>query len=110
MYRAVVQNVVGCLEYDPETPVRQRHREFLQSSVLFKEVVPITDLGTRAKIHQTYRIGYLKVCPSKSHVGSVGDKSMQETTFYRSKYLAVWSQELTSNVNPSKYEHVVHNK
>ena len=55
------QGVMGCLEYDPEIPVRQRHRDFLKGSVLFKEVVPITDAATRAKIHQTYRMGYLKV-------------------------------------------------
>jgi len=57
------QDVVGALEYDPEIPVRQRHREFLQQSVVFKEVVPIGDPAVRAKIHQTYRMGYLKARP-----------------------------------------------
>ena len=32
----------------------------LRDSVVFKEVVPIQDATIRAKIHQTYRIGYLK--------------------------------------------------
>ena len=51
---------MGALEYDPELPQRQRHREFLQQNVVFKEVVPISDPAVRAKIHQTYRMGYLK--------------------------------------------------
>ncbi len=56
--------MVGCLEYDPEIPVRQRHRDYLERSVVFKEVVPISDPVIRNKIHQTYRLGYLKVQPS----------------------------------------------
>ena len=60
------QDVVGALEYDPEIPRRQRHREFLQQSVVFKEVVPIGDPAVRAKIHQTYRMGYLKARPRRS--------------------------------------------
>ncbi|KAK9823072.1 hypothetical protein WJX81_007297 [Elliptochloris bilobata] len=55
-----VMDVVGALEYDPELAGRQRHREFLRERVVFKEVVPITDAGLRAKIHQTYRLSYLK--------------------------------------------------
>ena len=46
--------------YDPELPERQRHRDFLRERVVFREVVPISDAAVRAKIHQTYRMGYLK--------------------------------------------------
>mmetsp|Transcript_33791 Transcript_33791/g.107306 ORF Transcript_33791/g.107306 Transcript_33791/m.107306 type:complete len:340 (+) Transcript_33791:201-1220(+) len=55
-----VMDVVGALEYDPELPERQAHRAFLRDSVVFKEVVPITDPLVLTRIHQTYRIGYLK--------------------------------------------------
>ena len=51
---------VGALEYDPELPARQRHREWLAERVVFKEVVPIADGALRAKIHQTYRLAYIK--------------------------------------------------
>lgn len=51
---------VGALEYDPDLPEQQRHREFLREKVVFKEVVPIADAALRAKIHQTYRLAYLK--------------------------------------------------
>ncbi len=51
---------MGALEHDPELPQQQRHREFLRDRVVFKEVVPIADPGLRAKIHQTYRLAYLK--------------------------------------------------
>ncbi|KAK9804713.1 hypothetical protein WJX72_001481 [[Myrmecia] bisecta] len=55
-----VMDVVGALEYDPELPEHQKHREFLRDHVVFKEVVPIADQAIRAKIHQTYRMGYVK--------------------------------------------------
>ncbi|KAK9907487.1 hypothetical protein WJX75_004578 [Coccomyxa subellipsoidea] len=55
-----VMDTVGALEYDPELPEQQRHRSFLRDRVVFKEVVPIADPGLRAKIHQTYRLAYLK--------------------------------------------------
>ncbi|EIE26200.1 DUF625-domain-containing protein [Coccomyxa subellipsoidea C-169] len=55
-----VMDTVGALEYDPELPEQQRHRAFLRDKVVFKEVVPIADPGLRAKIHQTYRLAYLK--------------------------------------------------
>lgn len=37
-----VMDVMGCLEYDPDLQVPQQHRTFLQTAVVFKEVVPIT--------------------------------------------------------------------
>ena len=51
---------VGALEYDPELFEQQHHRTFLRDKVVFKEVVPIADAALRAKIHQTYRLAYLK--------------------------------------------------
>ncbi|CAG9464867.1 unnamed protein product [Pedinophyceae sp. YPF-701] len=57
---ACIMDVVGALEWDPEGGVRQRHRKYLEEEVVFKEVVPIRDEETRARIHQTYRIGYIK--------------------------------------------------
>eukprot|EP00798_Chlamydomonas_sp_ICE-L_P024204 gene24204-9802_t len=55
-----IMDVVGALEYDPELSQRQPHRDFLSSNVVFKEVVPITDPTVLSKIHQTYRIQYIK--------------------------------------------------
>eukprot|EP00249_Psilotum_nudum_P024111 c29096_g3_i1 orf=446-3331(+) len=55
-----IMDVVGSLEYDPELPFRQEHRNFLCNFVNFKEVVPIQDPGILSKIHQTYRLGYIK--------------------------------------------------
>jgi hypothetical protein len=37
-----VMGVIGCLEYDPDLQTPQQHRNFLQTAVVFKEVVPIT--------------------------------------------------------------------
>ncbi|KAI3423413.1 hypothetical protein D9Q98_010630 [Chlorella vulgaris] len=59
---AHVMDLVGALEYEPDIKPEQRpkHREFLREQAVFKEVVPISDPKIRSKIHQTYRMGYLK--------------------------------------------------
>lgn len=55
-----IMDIVGALEYDPEIPFHQEHRAFLREQVLFKEAIPIRDLSLLSKIHQTYRISYIK--------------------------------------------------
>uniref|UniRef100_A0A2P2MU23 Serine/threonine-protein phosphatase 4 regulatory subunit 3 isoform X1 n=1 Tax=Rhizophora mucronata TaxID=61149 RepID=A0A2P2MU23_RHIMU len=56
----LVMDVIGALEYDPELPHIQHHRNFLEEHVVFKEAIPIKDPHVLSKIHQTYRVGYLK--------------------------------------------------
>lgn len=52
--------IVGALEYDPDFPSHKaNHREWLRKS-RFKEVVAIADERIQLKIHQTYRLQYLK--------------------------------------------------
>ncbi|KAK1277885.1 hypothetical protein QJS04_geneDACA007102 [Acorus gramineus] len=53
-------DIIGTLEYDPEVPKVQRHRDFLKKHVVFKQAIPIKDAIVSSKIHQTYWIGYLK--------------------------------------------------
>ncbi|CAM1511615.1 Fc.00g091280.m01.CDS01 [Cosmosporella sp. VM-42] len=56
-----VLGVVGALEYDPDFPSHKaNHRHWLDNQGRYKEVVPIQDETTRRKIHQTYRLQYLK--------------------------------------------------
>ncbi|PTB70384.1 DUF625-domain-containing protein [Trichoderma citrinoviride] len=53
--------VVGALEYDPDFPSHKaNHRHWLSNQGHYKEVVPIDDEAVRRKIHQTYRLQYLK--------------------------------------------------
>ncbi|KAH6607213.1 hypothetical protein Trco_003526 [Trichoderma cornu-damae] len=53
--------VVGALEYDPDFPSHKaNHRHWLSNQGHYKEVVPIEDEAVRRKIHQTYRLQYLK--------------------------------------------------
>ncbi|XP_023006366.1 serine/threonine-protein phosphatase 4 regulatory subunit 3-like isoform X5 [Cucurbita maxima] len=56
----LIMDIIGSLEYDPEVPHVQHHRNFLKENVIFKEAIPIKDPSVLSKIHQTYRIGYLK--------------------------------------------------
>ncbi|KFA77926.1 hypothetical protein S40288_02499 [Stachybotrys chartarum IBT 40288] len=56
-----VLGVVGALEYDPDFPSHKaNHRHWLDNQGRYKEVVPIEDEQTQRKIHQTYRLLYLK--------------------------------------------------
>lgn len=56
-----VLGVVGALEYDPDFPSHKaNHRHWLDNQGRYKEVVRIEDDQTRQKIHQTYRLQYLK--------------------------------------------------
>lgn len=56
-----VMGVVGALEYDPDFPSHKtNHRHWLSNKGRYKEVVPIEDEETRKKIHQTYRLQYLR--------------------------------------------------
>ncbi|KAK0715846.1 component of IIS longevity pathway SMK-1-domain-containing protein [Lasiosphaeris hirsuta] len=58
---ACVLGVVGALEYDPDFPSHKaNHRLWLNSQGRYKEVVRIEDDQIRRKIHQTYRLQYLK--------------------------------------------------
>nr|XP_043609693.1 serine/threonine-protein phosphatase 4 regulatory subunit 3-like [Erigeron canadensis] len=55
----LIMDIIGCLEYNLEIP-HVHHRNFLKEHVVFKEAIPIKDPLALSKIHQTYRIGYLK--------------------------------------------------
>ena len=54
-------DVIGALEYDPESPgERLHHRAYLKEKLLFKEVVALPSPAVREKIHQTQRLAYVK--------------------------------------------------
>ncbi|KAL3812285.1 hypothetical protein ACJIZ3_013553 [Penstemon smallii] len=55
----LIMDIIGCLEYDPEAP-HVHHRNFLKEHVIFKEAIPIKDPVVLSKIHQSYRVDYLK--------------------------------------------------
>ncbi|KAM0893978.1 hypothetical protein ACQ4PT_024780 [Festuca glaucescens] len=55
-----ILDIIGALEYDPEVAKVQKHRIFLKDHVIFKEAIPIKNVSVVSRIHQTYRIGYLK--------------------------------------------------
>lgn len=56
-----VIGVVGALEYDPDFPSHKaNHRQWLEDKGRYKEVVRIEDPQVLKKVHQTYRLQYLK--------------------------------------------------
>ncbi|XWS38957.1 hypothetical protein CRYUN_Cryun18bG0008100 [Craigia yunnanensis] len=56
----LIMDIIGSLEYDPDVPQVQHYRNFLKEHVIFKEAIPIKNPVVLSKIHQTYRVGYLK--------------------------------------------------
>ncbi|KAG9019471.1 Platinum sensitivity protein [Tulasnella sp. 427] len=57
----VYMGVIGMLEYDPEFPTyKASFREYLATSTQYKEVVVFRDDTIKKKIHQTYRLQFLK--------------------------------------------------
>ncbi|UZJ55095.1 hypothetical protein CBS101457_004415 [Exobasidium rhododendri] len=52
---------IGMLEYDPEFPrLKASYRNYLIHTTKFRQVVDIHDASILSKIHQTYRLQYLK--------------------------------------------------
>ncbi|KAG4302738.1 hypothetical protein PCK1_001093 [Pneumocystis canis] len=57
----IILGVVGILEYDPDfTTHKANYREYLSDTSKFKQVVDIKNIKIRNKIHQTFRLQYLK--------------------------------------------------
>ncbi|CEL59479.1 putative protein C216,01c OS=Schizosaccharomyces pombe (strain 972 / ATCC 24843) GN=SPBC216.01c PE=2 SV=3 [Rhizoctonia solani AG-1 IB] len=57
----IFPGVLGMLEYDPEFPHHKAsYRHFLSYVAHYREAVPIRDSAVRKKIHQTYRLLFLK--------------------------------------------------
>ncbi|KAF9513249.1 hypothetical protein BS47DRAFT_980933 [Hydnum rufescens UP504] len=61
LHEDVFLGVVGILEYDPEFPTyKASYRDFIKNSSQFMQVIEIKDDTVQRKIHQTYRLQYLK--------------------------------------------------
>ncbi|XP_022760665.1 serine/threonine-protein phosphatase 4 regulatory subunit 3B-like isoform X9 [Durio zibethinus] len=56
----LIMDIIGSLEYDPDVSQVQHYRNFLKEHIVFKEAIVIKNPMVLSKIHQTYRVGYLK--------------------------------------------------
>ncbi|KAG0163527.1 Platinum sensitivity protein [Apophysomyces sp. BC1034] len=57
----MISPVMGMLEYDPRTPkMKANHRKIIARCAEVQSIVPIKDEQTMSKIHQTFRLQYLK--------------------------------------------------
>lgn len=56
---SVIDDIIGCLEYDPNKP-QARHREYMSKISQHKEVIPFNNPELLAKIHQTYKVQYIQ--------------------------------------------------
>ncbi|EJD53799.1 DUF625-domain-containing protein [Auricularia subglabra TFB-10046 SS5] len=68
------EGVCGILEYDPEFPTHKAsYRDFLKGQSRFRPVIEFKDEGVQKKIHQTYRLQFLK--------DVVLSRALDDTTF-----------------------------
>ncbi|KAF9915417.1 Platinum sensitivity protein [Lobosporangium transversale] len=57
----IIIGCLGMLEYDPELgDQKQEYREFLTKRSKYKQIVPINDPEVEQKIHQAYRLHFLR--------------------------------------------------
>ncbi|KAI9019970.1 component of IIS longevity pathway SMK-1-domain-containing protein [Phycomyces nitens] len=79
----IVLGVMGMLEYDPETPtMKAKHREFLAKHSKVEQVVTIKDEATMSKIHQTFRLQYLKDVILESSMDESMASALRSAVFY----------------------------
>ncbi|KAJ2489090.1 Platinum sensitivity protein [Coemansia sp. RSA 2050] len=84
---------IGMLEYNPKNPVEQgAYRDFLRSGSRYKEAVPIGDAATENKIHQNFRLQYLKdvVLPGVLDEGTI--PAVSALIFYNNAQIASYLQ------------------
>ncbi|OMJ26382.1 hypothetical protein AYI69_g4000 [Smittium culicis] len=52
---------IGIMEYDPDFPsARGKYREFISNQLNFREILPIGDKEIENKVHEVFRLQYLK--------------------------------------------------
>jgi len=52
--------VLGSLEYDPELAAPLKHRHYIKEQVVFKQIAPLRSPELLVKIHQCFRLQYVK--------------------------------------------------
>ena len=55
-----IMDVIGCLEYDPSKPHPIRHRQYLDQTSRYREVIPFDNTELIDKIHLTYKMCYIQ--------------------------------------------------
>lgn len=63
-----IENVLGCLEWDPTAYSPKRHRTYIRDVAKFVEVIPLENAELHGKIQQMYKVQYIQdvILPSPS--------------------------------------------
>eukprot|EP00126_Sphaerothecum_destruens_P003558 Sdes_comp17311_c0_seq1m6517 len=56
----ICMDIIGILEYDESLKDKQTHRVFLQEKAKFKQIIPFNNEEIISKIHQNFRVQYVK--------------------------------------------------
>ncbi|KAJ8662157.1 hypothetical protein O0I10_001850 [Lichtheimia ornata] len=79
----IYMDVMGMLEYNPDTPnTRTKHRAFLEKCAEIKPVVPIKDEVIISKLHQNLRLKYIKECVFANEVDDSLNSIVHSLTFF----------------------------
>jgi len=116
-----VFEIMAALEHDPEQHIGTiKHSEFLQKEAKYKELVQLNDPNIENKIHQTYRLQYLKdvalartldehtfgtintlICVNNIHIIAEisGREDIIESLFIKLKGMDVQSEQLKDHLS-----------
>ncbi|KAL0480332.1 smkA [Acrasis kona] len=86
-----LMNLIGVLEYDAGLTgnIKADHRNFLRNVVSFEEVIPFTDRSVLQRIHQTFRIQYIK--------DTILPRSLDDQTFNALNGMIYWNNISITN-------------
>lgn len=80
--------VMGALEYDPDIAhAKPRHRHYLQNVAKFKQAIPIQNEELLSKIHQNFRLQYLKDVVLPRHLDDHTFASLNSITFFNNVHI-----------------------
>eukprot|EP01119_Soliformovum_irregulare_P013185 TRINITY_DN3489_c1_g1_i2.p1 TRINITY_DN3489_c1_g1~~TRINITY_DN3489_c1_g1_i2.p1 ORF type:complete len:789 (-),score=200.12 TRINITY_DN3489_c1_g1_i2:101-2467(-) len=83
---------MGVFEYDPGLGTKKRipHREYIQKQAVFREVVPFNNEEILAKIHQTFRLTYLRDVVLVRFLDDASFNTLNSTITFNNTDIIVW--------------------
>ncbi|XP_055331165.1 serine/threonine-protein phosphatase 4 regulatory subunit 3A-like [Paramacrobiotus metropolitanus] len=90
-----IEDVLGCLEWDPTGANPRRHRHYIRDIAKFKEVIPLENPELYAKIQQMYRVQYIQdvILPSPTLFDENNLNTLQSFIFFNKMEIVNLLQE-----------------
>eukprot|EP00612_Vaucheria_litorea_P005847 CAMPEP_0171466924 /NCGR_PEP_ID=MMETSP0945-20130129/9613_1 /TAXON_ID=109269 /ORGANISM="Vaucheria litorea, Strain CCMP2940" /LENGTH=892 /DNA_ID=CAMNT_0011995239 /DNA_START=408 /DNA_END=3086 /DNA_ORIENTATION=- len=83
-------SIAEVFEHDPELKQQPNHREFLEKKVQFREILPIEDPETVAKIIQNFRVTFLKETLLRPMMDDVVAAKLNGVTYFNNNAIVCY--------------------